>query len=240
MSNITTKKDDVADVISHDVSPLTVNTDASSYARAGWLIVLVGVLGFLLWASLAPLDKGVPMSGTVTREGNRKSVQHLTGGTVEQILVKDGDVVKAGQVLVRINNVSAKSQLETSQAQYFTARLAEARLAAERDGLKSIVFPDELKEFKDNPRVVEGFEVQQQLFNSRRMSLQSELGGVDENIAGLKIQIVGLQESRDSKKAQLGFLKEQLDNLRELSRDGYVARSRLLDAERIYAQVGGV
>lgn len=239
MSNLITTKSDVADAISHDVSPLTVNTDASAYSRAGWVIVLVGVLGFILWATLAPLNKGVPMPGTVTKEGNRKAIQHQIGGTVQEILVKDGDVVKAGQVLVRINDVNAKSQLETARAQYITARLAESRLIAERDGMKALTFPPALEEFKKDPRVSEGFSLQQQLFSSRRLSLENELGGVDENIAGLKLQTAGLQEARESKKAQMGFLKEQLENMRDLAKEGYVARSRLLDLERLYAQLGG-
>lgn len=238
MSNLMSKKD-VSDVISHDVTPLEVNTDARAYARVGWIIVLVGVLGFILWASFAPLNKGVPMPGTVTKEGNRKSVQHLTGGTVQEILVKDGDVVKAGQVLVRINNTAAKSQLETTRAQYITARLVEARLTAEREGAKSVTFPPTLAAFKNDPRVVEGFALQQQLFSSRRLSLENELGGIDENIAGLKLQTAGLQESRDFKKTQMGIIKEQLDNLRDLAKDGYVARTKLLDTERLYAQLSG-
>lgn len=239
MSNLISKKTEVAEVVTRDITPEMVNTDAGAYSRAGWLIVLIGVLGFILWASFAPLDKGVPMPGTVTKEGNRKSVQHLSGGTVQEILVKDGDVVKAGQVLVRINSVSAKSQLETTRAQYFTARLAEARLTAERNGAKTVTFPVVLQEFKDDPRVVEGFALQQQLFNSRRLSLESELGGIDENIAGLKLQIVGMQEARESKKAQLSIIKEQLDNIRELAKDGYVARSKQFDTERLYAQLNG-
>jgi len=81
--------------------------------------------------------------------------------------------------------------------------------------------------------------LQAQLMNSRRQALQNELGAIDENIAGLKMQTKGLQESRDSKKAQMGFLKEQLDGLRDLAKDGYVPRSRLLDQERSYAQVNG-
>jgi protease secretion system membrane fusion protein len=75
--------------------------------------------------------------------------------------------------------------------------------------------------------------------NSRQSSLQSELGGVDESIAGLKIQVKSLQESLASKKEQQGFLKEQLGGMRDLAKDGYVARNRLLDLERTYAQIGG-
>src|SRR5471032_2263198 len=149
------KKQDVADVITHDVAPLTVDTDAKKYSRLGWLIILLGLGGFVLWASFAPLDKGVPMSGTVAKEGNRKAIQHLTGGTVQDILVQDGDVVKKDQVLVRMNNVGANSQAEVSRVQYFTARVAEARLIAESEGAKAMTFPATLAGVKNDPRVIE-------------------------------------------------------------------------------------
>lgn len=232
-------KKDVAEVIAHDVTPLEVNTDARSFSRIGWLIVLLGFGGFLLWGMFAPLDKGVPLQGTVAKESNRKAIQHQTGGVVQEILVKDGDVVKAGQVLVRMNGTMAKSTYDTSEAQYLTARANEARLIAERDGLKAIKFPDELMQRKNEPRVMELMTLQNQLFSSRQMSLQSELGSIDENIAGLKEQIKSLEESRNSKKEQMGFLKEQLNGMRDLAKEGYVARNRLLDLERTYAQLSG-
>jgi membrane fusion protein, protease secretion system len=233
------QKDPATEVISHDVAPLTVNTDSRSYARIGWLIVLFGVLGFLLWASFAPLDKGVPMSGTVAKESNRKSVQHPTGGVIQEILVRDGDVVKAGQVLVRMNPITAKAGYDITEAQFLTARATEARLLAEQAGQKTIRFPEDLTKYADNARVAEMMALQSQLLASRQASLQNELGGVDENIAGLKMQIQGLQESRDSKKEQVGFLKEQLDGMRDLAKEGYIARNRLLDLERTYAQLQG-
>ncbi len=232
-------KNDVAEVIAHDVTPLEVNTDARAFSRIGWLIVVLGLGGFLAWGLFAPLDKGVPLSGTVAKESNRKAIQHQTGGIVKEILVKDGDVVKEGQVLVRMNGVLAKSAYETTEAQYLTARAAEARLTAERDGLKTIAFPAELVQRKNEPRVAELMTLQQQLLTSRQMALQSELGGIDESIAGLKEQIKSLEESRESKKAQMGYLKEQLDGMRDLAKEGYVARNRLLDLERTYAQLSG-
>jgi protease secretion system membrane fusion protein len=232
-------KNDVAEVISHDVTPLEVNTDARAFSRIGWLIVVLGLGGFLAWGLFAPLDKGVPLSGTVAKESNRKAIQHQTGGIVKEILVKDGDLVKEGQVLVRMNGVMVKSAYETTEAQYLTARATEARLTAERDGLKTITFPAELVQRKNEPRVAELMALQAQLITSRQMSLQNELGSVDENIAGLKDQIKSLEESRESKKAQMGYLKEQLDGMRDLAKEGYVARNRLLDLERTYAQLSG-
>src|SRR5471032_1081078 len=125
------RKNLATDVIAHDVSPLTVHTDPRAYSRVGWFIVLFGVVTFLIWACFAPLDKGVPMSGTVTKEFNRKAIQHQTGGTVEDILVKEGDLVKKGQTLVRMNAVQVNAQAQISYVQYITARAAEARLIAE-------------------------------------------------------------------------------------------------------------
>ena len=234
------KNEPATEVISHDVAPLTVNTDAGAYSKLGWWIVLLGVGSFLLWAIWAPLDKGVPLSATVAKESNRKAVQHLAGGTVDDILVREGDVVKAGQVLVRMNGVQAKSQADITRAQYFNARATEARLRAELENRKSVALPPALAPYKADARVVAVMALQNQLLSSRQSALQSELGAFDENMAGLKVQTQGLQESRDSKKQQMAILKEQLDNMRDLAKDGYVARSRLLEIERTYAQTSGM
>jgi protease secretion system membrane fusion protein len=227
------------DVVSHQVTPVTVDTDPTNYARLGWVIVLVGVIGFLVWASLAPLDKGVPMQGVVVKESNRKTIQYPQIGMVQDILVKDGDIVKAGQVLVRMNDVVVKSAEEVSRGQYFIARAAEARLQAELKGQSALTFPPALAEFKDDPRVQDTVALQNQLLQSRQMALRSELAGAEENIAGLNAQAQGLEESRESKKQQQAILKEQLENNRELAKDGYIPRARLLDLERTYAQVNG-
>ncbi|MRW92602.1 HlyD family type I secretion periplasmic adaptor subunit [Duganella sp. FT80W] len=240
MSNVINKADATpVEVISRDVTPIEVNTDAGSYARIGWLVVLLGVVGFLVWAWFAPLDKGVPMSGYVTKEGNRKAVQNLAGGTVNAIMVHDGDVVKQGQVLVRMSDVTAKSAFETALAQYISSRTSEARLEAEQTGAHSFNLPPELDKYKNDPRAIEAMALQRQLLTSRQMALQAELAGMNENIQGLNEQVRNQEESRDSKKEQLTILKEQLENNRDLAKDGYIPRSRLLDIERSYAQVNG-
>jgi len=227
------------DVVAQDQALQAINTDATTHTRLGWWIVLAGVGGFLLWATLAPLDKGVPVTGTVAVATNRKAIQHQTGGTIEDILVKEGDIVKVGQPLVRMNDVQARSNAEMARAQYFTGLAVEARLIAERDGKKNIVFPETLEKAKDDPRVVNAINLQTQLFMSRQSSLQNELAGIDETIAGLKSQVRGLQDSLDSQKQQQQILKEQLDGMRDLAKEGYVARNRLLDLERTYAQLNG-
>ena len=240
MTSIIKKPEEApVEVIAHDVEPLTVNTDTKVYSRAGWLIVLVGVVGFLVWACFAPLDKGVPMSGFVAKEGNRKSIQFLSGGTVQDILVKDGDLVKAGQVLVRMNSVQADSALQISMSQYLTQRITEARLTAELTGARSMAFPSKINAYKDDARVQENMSLQQQLFSSRQLAVQSELSGMEQSISGLEAQARGLEAARAAKMEQQSILREQVDNSRELATQGYVPRTRLLELQRAYAQLTG-
>ena len=221
LKNYFAKKEAATDVTTIDVSD-EVETDDRQHTRVGWWVVLVGVGGFLLWACLAPLDQGSPMQGTVMVSSNRKAIQHLTGGTVREILVHEGDKVKTGQILVRMDDTTAKAQAEITRVQFFTAKAAEARLLAERDNKKAISFPEALTS-SDDPRVKEAISAQNQLFASRQSAIRNELGAYDENIAGLKLQAK--------------FLKEQLEGLRQLAKEGYTPRNRLLDLERTFAQV---
>lgn len=214
-----------------------VKTDATGPVRLGWQIVVLGLGSFLLWAFLAPLDQGVPMTGSVTVTGNKKAVQHQTGGTILKILVKEGDTVKAGQPLVEMDGTQSRSNAETTRIQYFTARSTEARLIAERDGLSSITFPPETLGADADPRVAGTIDIQRQLFNARTNSLRSELSAIDENMAGLQAQNSGLESSRSGKELQLKLLKEQVGGMRNLAKDGYAPRNRLLELERSLAQL---
>jgi protease secretion system membrane fusion protein len=229
----------VSDVVVHEIEVQDVDTSPRAYIKLGWAIVVLGVLGFFGWASFAPLDKGVALSGNVAVASSRKVIQHQLGGTVDKILVRDGDLVKAGAVLVEMNSIAARSAFDIGRVQWHAAQATEARLLAERDGAAQIRFPAALQQDGTDPRLAGNMLLQQQLFSARQSSLRSELGAIDENIAGMKAQLSGLQESMISKKQQQQFLSEQLGGMRDLARDGYVARNRLLDLERTYAQVNG-
>lgn len=216
-----------------------VETDETVHTRLGWWIVIAGFGGFILWASFAPLDKGVPISGTVTVASHLQAVQHQTGGIIEKIFVKEGDHVKLGQVLVRMNDIQIKAQAEITRSQLFSARAVEARLLAERDGRDEIIFPAELLSVQNDPRVANNLIIQNQLFTSRKLALKHEISALDEGTAGLKMQLRGLEASKNSKNQQLKLLQEQLMSLRDLAKDGFVPRNRVLDLERTYTQLSG-
>ncbi len=240
MKPLAEKMETPTDVVPIEQSPIEkVNTDDSVHTRLGWFIVIVGFGGFLLWAFFAPLDKGVPLSGTVTVSSNRKAVQHQTGGIVDKILVKEGETVRAGQVLVEMNDVQVKTQAEITRGQLYSARAVEARLIAERDNKTEITFPPSLLTMTNDPVVANNINLQRQLLSSRKLSMQHEIAALEENIAGLEVQLHGLQASRTSKQIQLDILNTQLDGLRELAEDGFVPRNRVFEMDRTHAQLTG-
>ncbi|KKM03311.1 hypothetical protein LCGC14_1775680, partial [marine sediment metagenome] len=133
--------------------------------------------------------------------------------------------------------IQAKANAETNRVQYFIAKATEARLIAERDDFTAITFPDVLTEAARNPRIASYLKTQEDVFSSRRSTLKSELSAIDENIRGLSSQASGLQASRENKQTQLTFINEQLVGMRELEKEGYVARNRLLELEQTAAQI---
>lgn len=237
MKNLLLKKTDVTDITEVDYESVDVDINANSYARLGWIIVIFGVLGFLLWASIAPLNSGVPLSGTVSAATSRKAIQHQTGGIIEEILVKEGDVVKAGQVLIRMNDTTAKTNAEIARIQLYSVLSTEARLIAEQSKAGQIKFPQLLIKNKGNPAVSDAMSLQQQLFTVRQGSLRSEISALEENIIGMNLQLVGLKESMVNKKEQAKSMKEQVESMRDLAKDGFIPKNRILEIERSYSQI---
>jgi protease secretion system membrane fusion protein len=231
---------DVSDVSEKKTGAVAgVDINHGRAARLGWLVLAIGFGGFLLWAALAPLDQGVPAGGQVVVTGNRKTVQNLGPGMVQAILVKDGDEVKGGDVLVRLDPTQARSQFEVARSQWFVVKAAEARLLADAQGSSEIVFPDELLKEKGDPRAASAMAVQTQLLRSRQAGLQAELGAMKNMLAGLQSSAKGLEATRRAKEEQTKLLLEELKGLRELATDGYLPRNRLSEQERLLAQLSG-
>ncbi|MBS9439381.1 HlyD family type I secretion periplasmic adaptor subunit [Photorhabdus noenieputensis] len=207
------------------------------FLRLGWLVIGVGILGFLIWAALAPLDKGVASSGVVVVDGNRKTVQAPASGIISQIKVVEGETIKAGQTLVQLSQVQAKAQVDALQDQLYTTLATEARLLAEQHGDEALIFPDILQQLQSEPRVNEIIELQKQLFVSRREVLRSDLAGLEQSVEGINFQIKGLKSSLLSKRMQQAALKEQITNLKSLADEGYFPRNRYLELLREQAEL---
>lgn len=240
----TRKTDDITDVKELTIGqgsaaspPIDINF--RRVARLGWLVLAAGLGGFLLWAGIAPLDQGVPASGQVVVSGNRKTVQNLGPGKVEAIVVKDGDEVATGDVVVRLDPTQARSQHEMARSQWFVAKAAEARLLADMQGRSEISFPEDLLRAQDDPRAASAMAVQTHLLRSRQAGLQAELSALKNTLAGLQSSAKGIDAARRAKEEQLRLLLEELQGLRDLAAEGYLPRNRLSEQERLLAQLGG-
>lgn len=207
------------------------------YIRFGWLTIVIGILGFLGWAALTPLDKGVSSSGSVIVSGHRKTVQSPVNGIINSIKVKEGDSVEAGEVLVQLSQTQAQTQLNAIRDRYYTTLASALRLHAEHQGSDNIVLSPELESVQDQPRVAEIIMLQNQLFTSRRQGLKSEIDGYKQSIAGIRDQLKGSLDSRINKKIQLATLHEQMKNMKQLANEGYLPRNRYLDIQRQFAEV---
>lgn len=234
-----TDKDDaeVSSIIADNKSSLT--TDEQGAARWGLRILLIGVGAFMVWAIFAPLSEGVPAHGFIKVEGNRKTIQHLAGGIVEEIMVKEGDRVAADQPLMRLNETQLKAQQGIVESQLVIAMAMETRLNAERDNRDKLVFPEFLLARQDHPQAAEAMQVQGQLFRTRRAALRGEEAIGRETIIGLEEQVRGLIAQEASKAEQLSSFKEELKALRPLHEDGYIPRNRLFELERAVAYLSG-
>ncbi|KGA22638.1 hemolysin D [Pectobacterium brasiliense] len=223
--------------VADNVAAMPLHTDAGRYLKYGLWLVLAGFGGLLLWAGMAPLDKGVAVSGRVVVADNRKVVQPVSSGRIASLTVRDGDRVQAGQVLATLDQTPAQAQRDNLTTQLQEAFAGEARLLAERDDLNTIAFPAPTEQ---HSTVTQQIQIaQQQLFISRRAALQQERAAIQAAIIGAKAQSQGSQALLASSQTQYQIISEQLRGLRPLAQEGYIARNRLLDVERQAAQLAG-
>lgn len=205
--------------------------ESRTKARFGrYALIAIGV--FTVWALWAPLDNGVHVSGTVMVQGNRKAVQHPQGGVVEQILVKEGSVVKQGDTLIRINPLGLQAELNAIDLDYINSLVVESRLTAERDGSATIRWLSELDEFGKEPKVQEAKASQERILASRRQDLNSKTSVLSQVAAGYEAQIRDLGEVIATRRDQLRLISEEVKNLKQLASEGFVPGSKATELER--------
>lgn len=199
--------------------------DTRGPVRIGLIGLAVFFGGFLLWAAFAPISGAAVAPGVVTVAGDRQAVQSLNGGVVERLMIKEGDTVAAGQVLLRLNGVSSGARLSQAQSQRDFLRAAEARLIAERDNRELIAFPPELLQRRADPVVAQALANQQAIFDSRRRVTQTERAIAQSKVDQAKAQVSGSNR-------QLALVREELQGIRSLYERGYAPKSTLVALER--------
>ncbi len=211
--------------------------DTGRAARLGLWVLLLGFGGFLLWAGFAPLDEGVPTQGMVAIDTKRKTVQHQTGGIVKEVLVGEGQVVKAGQVLIRLDEAAAKANFQAVRQRYLGLRAMQDRLQAELAGPQApIDFHADLKAERADPLIGEQMRTQERLLVSRRASLRADLQVLEEAMQGQQGMLQSYEVTVPFRQSQLQLLTEELGNTRGLVKEGYAPRNRQLELERMVAE----
>ncbi|MDA0230714.1 MAG: HlyD family type I secretion periplasmic adaptor subunit, partial [Proteobacteria bacterium] len=201
------------------------------------IALFFGTLGG--WAALAPLESAAIAPGEVTTDTKLKTIQHLEGGIIGDILVRDGDVVAAGQVLIRLAEIQFRAELEFLQGRYVTASAVEARLIAGRDGRTDITFPDWLLDRLVEPEIIETVSGQVNIFVSRQEFLNHQTLILGQTIAQFGEEIIGLEVQIKSEDVQLNLIAEESEDVRKLVAFGLARRPRLLALEREAAALEG-
>jgi HlyD family type I secretion membrane fusion protein len=210
-------------------------------AMIGYAVIILtfGVMGS--WSAYARLDRAVVAQGTVNIDGNRKTVQHLEGGIVKDIRVKEGQDVKEGDVLLRLAPLQAKANADLVRNQLEAGLVLEARLSAELNHRSEIVFPAEIEDrLKVSPELAKVVEDQKVQFRERRGSLDGQVTLYESKIAQLQSEIEGIEVEKDSTGKQVGYINEELVGLRELLEKHLIPISRALAMERERTRLEGV
>jgi len=209
-----------------------LNTDYTPVRNIGLVIVLSTVVFFGAWSMLAPIDSSALAPGVIAVKSHKKSIQHLDGGIVKTIFVKAGDAVKAGDILIKLDDVQVKAQLEISRGLYISLLAQQARLMAERDHSDSISYPDTLT--GDSERVAQAKRIQQQIFLTRKNTHKGEISVLKQRIDQLHSKIEGLHQQQLSNQELVRSYQEEIEDLKDLLNDGFADRSRLRDIQRNY------
>ncbi|MBX3675286.1 MAG: HlyD family type I secretion periplasmic adaptor subunit [Burkholderiales bacterium] len=221
-------------------SPGKPDSDFRRIALTGYAIIIFtfGVMGG--WAALANIDAGVVAPGVISVESKRQVVQHLEGGIIKEIKVREGQKVEEGDLLFRLEDTTALANRDAVRNQVYAGLALEARLVAERDDAPAITFPALLVDHPDDPVVKRVIADETAQFTDRRASITGQLNIINGRVDQLKAEIDGLDRERKSAEQQLYFINDELVGIRDLALKGLVPKSRQSALEREKARLDGV
>lgn len=224
-----------AQVTSHP----TASADDRTVRWIGLLIVLTTLGTFGAWGALAPLNSAALAPGVLTVEGYRKTVQHLEGGIVRAIAVRDGQPVRKGDVLVTLDDTQWRTQLEALRGEHAIGAAREARLIAQRDGATSVSYPAAPVGRREDPRAEEAMRLQDQVFAVRRAALEGEVNVYRRQIEQLGAQLQGMRAQRASRERLVSLYREELRDFQSLLAEGYAEKQKVRELQRRLADSEG-
>jgi len=223
-------------------SPATeapVTDDARGLVLAGLALIALFFLGFGGWTAVATLQSAVMADGEVVAEGNRQAVQHRDGGTVRELLVREGDLVEKGQALLRLDTTEEQASLAVLAAQMDGLAAREARLAAESSGAATLAWPEAIAARLGEPTIAAAVSEESRLFQVRRAAFQGEQDLNLQKVAQLRGEVAGTEAQLASRRRQLDLIRRELDGQMELFDKGYARKTRLYELQRALAGLEG-
>ena len=217
----------------------TTRRSIRSHLLAGLVLVLVMGAGLGGWAATAELSGALIAPGSVVVDSNVKKVQHPTGGVVGEVLARDGDVVKTGDVLVRLDDTVTRANLAIVTKNLDGLQARAARLQAEQQGLDEIVFPKSLLDRADDPDVKNVMASESKLFNVRTNGRTGQKAQLRERVTQLNEEIAGLAAQQAAKDQEIALVEKELVGVRSLYEQHLVQLSRLTMLERDAARLAG-
>jgi HlyD family type I secretion membrane fusion protein len=209
---------------------------AGRLATAGVLVLAAGCAALSAWAALAPLAGAIVAPALVKVDLNRKVVQHLEGGIVREILVRDGEQVRAGQPLAVMEDVRVDAAVDQLGTQLLGERAKAARLAAEAAYAPAVKFPADMLRRGGELKVVETLEREKALFQTRRSAVESQVALLRKQIRETADQAAALKEQIAAEARALDLQKQELTANADLLKQGYVQKTRVLTLQRAVAE----
>ncbi|MBT5050497.1 MAG: HlyD family type I secretion periplasmic adaptor subunit [Rhodospirillaceae bacterium] len=206
---------------------------------SGFAVFAMFIAAFAGWSMFADLDSAVIADGTVVVDSHRKTVQHLEGGILRKIHVREGDKVKAGQLLAELDSTQAAATLGQAMSQHWAVKARLARLRAEQAGKRVIVFPRDMVARRDDKVVAEAMAAQEKLFEVRWRSSDGAVAILKQRIAQLGNEIGAEKALRVSAVTQRKFTETELRNVQKLYQKGYERLPRVLALQRGVADLQG-
>ena len=205
----------------------------------GAAVIGVLVIGLGLWAALTPLASGISAEGEVRVESNLRTIRHKAGGVVRQILVRDGQLVKAGQPLITFDDTETRAAFDVMQNQADIVLTQAARATAEASGRPTVEFPAELTARAADPRVAGLMRDQQFLFTTRLQLFDSQTSVLAQRLDQIQNQIQGAQAQVASVREQAELTEEEMAGYKTLYAKGYAPKQLILRYQRSMAELAG-
>lgn len=215
------------------------NFSPAPYITAGYVVVFLGVGVFGTWAATAPLASGVVAPGTLSVETNRKTIQHLEGGIISEILAKEGEIVEVGDLLVKLDPTQAYGNFTVLQTRVTLLEATQARLLAESVDAAEIEWPAGLSLDSNDPSVQAAVKLQQRLFKDRKLTKDGQVGIMKTRIEQLNEAVKGLQQQLSSVDKQIASMQSEIDRLTSGQKKGVIGENQLSQINRALLQLQG-